>query len=296
MPMLQASAKIALCSLVLWCASGCASVYRSEPRPANPPGPESVSFDVYTIRVPLADAEINGSMWSEVDEQQLPAELRRHLADNGFRAGVVGNHLPLKLEQLLQLRDQAPAKVEIGGTVTDFENEPQVRQRHMQVMAGHPANIICTGEHSRHAELSVLIRGADGQVNGRTYRKVMGLLAVKAFPQGDSRARIEVVPELEHGDAARRFEPSEGALRVEFSPPHEKFDLMRIESLLSPGQLLLITCRPDRPGSLGYQFFTDTKAAKAEQKLLLVRLVQSRYDNLFDTVAAPTAPRPADKN
>jgi hypothetical protein len=290
--MLQAPTKIALCSLVLWCVSGCASVYRSAPRTAAPPGPESVSFDIYTIRVPLGDAEINGSMWSEIDEQQLPVELRRQLAANGFRAGVVGNHLPLKLEQLLQLRDQAPAKVEIGGTVTDFENEPQVRQRFLQIMAGHPANIICMGEHSRHAELSVLVRGADGQVNGRTYRKVLGLLGIKAFPQGDGRVRLEVVPELEHGDAARRYEPSDGAMRVEFSPPHEKFELMRMESMLSPRQLLLINRRPDRPRSLGYQFFTDTKGAKAEQKLLLVRLVLSRYDNLFDTNVPPTTTMP----
>jgi hypothetical protein len=159
-------------------------------------------------------------------------------------------------------------------------------------MAGRPAKIICTGEHARHAELSVLIRGADGQVNGRTYRKVMGLLGIKAFPQGDSRVRLEVVPELEHGDSARRFEPSDGAMRVEFSPPHEKFELMRMESMLSPGQLLLITCRPERPGSLGYQFFTDAKGAKAEQKLLLVRLLLARYDNLFDTGVPPTTAPP----
>ncbi len=294
--MLQATAKFALHSLVLWFATGCAGVYQSAPRPAALPGPESVSFDIYTIRAPLGDAEINGSMWDEIDEQQLPAELRRHLSENGFRAGIVDSHLPMKLEELLQLRDQAPEKVEIGGTVTDFENEPQVRQRHLQVMAGKPANIICMGEQARLPELSVLTRGADGQVNGRTYNKVMGLLAIKALPQGDSRARLEVVPELEHGDAARRFEPSEGALRVEFSPPHERFELMRMQPILSPGQLLLVTCRPDRPGSLGYQFFTDSKGSKPEQKLLLVRLVQARYDNLFDNQVPQTSSLPVDRN
>ena len=57
----------------------------------------------------------------------------------------------------------------------------------------------------------------------------------------------------------------------------------------------IVTCRPDRPGSLGYQFFNDTKGAKAEQKLLLVRLVQSRYDNLFDTSVPPNIGGPDEK-
>ncbi len=263
--MLQAPAKIALCSLALWWASGCASVYRHEPPPVKPPGPESVSFDIYTIRVPLGDSEINGSMWSEIDEQQLPAELRRHLADNGFRAGVVGNHIPLKLEQLLQLRDLAPAKVEIGGTVTDFENEPQLRQRHMQIMAGHPANIICTGEHSRHAELSVLIRGADGQVNGRTYRKVMGLLSIKAFPQGDGRVRLEVLPELEHGDAARRFEPSEGAAGgIQPAAREIRTDADRVDALARPIAADHLSARSPRQPGLPVFHRQERRQSRAE--------------------------------
>ena len=98
--------------------------------------------------------------------------------------------------------------------VTDFKNEPAASAA---VFASHgrpPCEYHLDGEHARHPELSVLTRGADGQVNGRTYRKVMGLLAIKAFPQAYSRAAGNL-SEPEHGDATRRFEPSEGANGVQ---------------------------------------------------------------------------------
>ena len=47
--------------------------------------------------------------------------------------------------------------------------------------------------------MSLLMLGVDGQPKGRTYRDVMGLFATRAFLNGDGGARIELIPELEHG-------------------------------------------------------------------------------------------------
>ena len=55
--------------------------------------------------------------------------------------------------------------------------------------------------------------------------------------------------------------------------------------MLSPGQILVITCLPERPGSLGYQYFTEQMPDNVVQKLLLIRLAQTRYDDLFVTEA-----------
>jgi hypothetical protein len=275
--------------LILSLLVGCARLDKSAGSPLTPlrAATETVGLEIFVVRIPQDSPDLNDAFWNEIDEQQFPAELRRKLAANGFRAGVVGNRLPLKLEQLLKLSEE-PAKAELEpNRVVDFENEPPIRRRLLQILSGRRANIICLGEHVREPELVVLMREADGQLAGRTYHKVMGLLAAKAIPQGDGRVQIELVPELEHGEPQRRFEPGDGMLRVEFGPPHERFEMLRLAATLSPGQMLLVTGLSERTGSLGYQFFIERNAKRSQQKLLLVRLAQTQYDDLFTDVPQP---------
>ena len=138
------------------------------------------------------------------------------------------------------------------------------------------------GERQRRDELSVLLRTDDDRVRGRTYRQVMGLFAAKAFPQGDGGIRLELTPELEHGDAQKRFTPGEGMFKVEFGPPHEVLDQLRSTSQLAPGQILAVTTFPKRPGTLGHHFFTENDGDATMQKMLLVRLAQCEYDDRFE--------------
>ena len=51
-----------------------------------------------------------------------------------------------------------------------------------------------------------------GQVGGRTYCKAQGVFAVKTFPLKDGRVRVEIVLELHHGDATRRWVSDQGVL------------------------------------------------------------------------------------
>jgi hypothetical protein len=146
---------------------------------------------------------------------------------------------------------------------------------------------ICMGERTRVPELSLLMRSDDGSVRGRTYAHVMGLLLARAFPQGDGRVRLDIVPEVEHGEQQRRFVPGDGMMRVEFGPAHDQFDELEIEAELSPGQTLLLTSLPGREGTLGHHFFAE-HSDRAMQKLFLVRLVTTNYDDRFSP-AAPAA-------
>jgi hypothetical protein len=275
--------------LVGFCAVGCAPLERSGHSRLQPlrMATENVGLEIYFVRAPLGDPDINGPLWSDIDEQQVPLELRRRLAANGFRVGLVGNRLPPKLEQLLKVAETTPVAEGEEAPPMDLESEPIVRQRILQVRGGKRTHVICTGERTRHPELSVLIRGDDGTVNGRTYRKVMGIFAAKATPQGDGRVKLDLVPELEHGDPQRRFEPADGMLKMEFSAPREKFDSLRTEATLMPGQILVLSCLADRPGSLGYHYFTEQTSERVVQKLLLIRLTGTQYDNLFSAGPPP---------
>ncbi|MBS0209177.1 MAG: hypothetical protein JSS27_09505 [Planctomycetes bacterium] len=279
---------------LLLAASGCALSTFPSGVPATvgqQTRPESVVLDVVSLRVPLGDVELNETIWTDVDEQQLPVELRRRLTANGLRAGVLGTQLPsILLHKLEQAKPTAETNMATGETVvTDFESESPVMRRSVQVRGGRRSQIITCGERERLPELSVFLRDDEGAVTGRTYQKVMGSLEARAFPLGDNRIRLEATPVVEHGDPQRRYESREGILRIEFGAAREAFESLKLDTTLAPGQSLLIGALADRPGTLGYQCLTEHKTEGTTQKFLLVRLAQTQYDDLFTNDAPPNS-------
>ena len=60
---------------------------------------------------------------------------------------------------------------------------------------------------------------------------------------------------------------------------HQEFDELRMDTVLSPGQTLIVTCAPEARG-LGGFFFAEAVGA-GDRSLMLLRLAQSQYDDLF---------------
>lgn len=257
------------------------------PLAALPQVKNSVVLDVLFVRFPLGDPEVNADVWREIDELHLTPDERRRLESNGLRAGVLSGPLPLKLEQLLQLSESSQQPT--GPQPVDVEQRPAAKQRQLRIRGGRRANIVVMGEQQRRNEMSLLIRGADDRVEGRTYQQVQGLFAARAFPQGDGGVRLEMTPELEHGEAQKRFTAGEGMFKVEFGPPHEVIEQLRWSARLAPGQMLVVSMLPERIGSLGYQFFSELDGDATVQKMLLVRLTQCEYDDRFGEAPVTSA-------
>jgi hypothetical protein len=240
--------------------------------------PDSVVLDVFFVRFPFGDAEANETLWQEVDEQQIPAEVRKRLAQNGFRAGTVGNQLPVALSKLLELKDKpAPNGGATQVDLNDLACEPRVDRRHMSVRTRIPGQIIAT---ETHGELTVLMPEADG-LCGQTYVQAQGMFAVTAVPQPDGRVRLDLLPELHHDQPKQRWIGDQGTLRLDMARPKRAFDTLGLSATLSPGNMLLMTSLPNRPGSLGHQFFTCNKEGQQEQKLLVIRLAQTQHNELY---------------
>jgi hypothetical protein len=243
--------------------------------------PDSCVLEVFFVRFPLGDPEANGELWKEVDEQHFPVELRRRLARNGFRVGLLDGQIPAVLSRLLKMKDDARPPGLVGGmrgchTPPLAARQVDLVRWHLETRAGQPKMIVASRVYDR---LPVLISEPD-QLGGQTYLQAQAVLAAKTFPQGDGRVRVELVPELYHGEPRQRWVGDQGMWRLEAGKERKAFQQMAFSATLSPGCMLLVTTLPNRPGSLGYHFFTED-GGKAEQKLLVVRLAQTQHDGLF---------------
>jgi hypothetical protein len=265
--------------LALLSFGGCTKPFIKNNDPLKPArmSPDSVALDVFFVRFPLGDAQANDDLWQEVDEQHIPADVRKRLGQNGFRVGILGGQVPIALSQLLELSGKpAPGNGPDEKPVDQIDTEPRVQRRHMPLHAGTAGQIVASGIYD---QLPVLV-SSTGELHGQTYYDAQGMLSVTAKPLGDGQVRLDIVPELHHDQAHQRWVGDQGVFRLDSARPKRTFDDLGVSATLAPGAMLVMTSLPSRPGSLGHHFFTDTKD-RAEQKLLVVRLAQTQHDDLY---------------
>ena len=104
--------------------------------------------------------------------------------------------------------------------------------------------------------------------------------------------RSSLTPNLEYGQPRQQWIGEDGMFRLESGKPKQVFERLKTETILSPNQTLLITSLPQRPGSLGHYLFTEPSSGRTEQKLLMIRLAQTKFDDLFAEAVAPAEPKP----
>ncbi len=112
---------------------------------------------------------------------------------------------------------------------------------------------------------------------GKTFHDAQSVFELKAFPLGDGRARLELVPEIQFGPVKQKYVGRDGMFELEVGRERQAFPQLRIDATITPGHTLAVSSTASR-SSLGGCFFCNGD----RQKLLLVRLAQSQYDDLFE--------------
>lgn len=254
--------------------------------------PDSVVMEIRFVEFPFGQDDLNAPLWAEIDEQQLSAEVRRRLDANGFRAGVVGGQIPAALERMLAPPNESKDPPADPNAV-DVRKKPAVHGSVKQWKFGDPFSVIVAGEKERLPQLTVLVRNDQGEVYGETFTQVQGYFDGKAFAEPDGGARFELVPQVEHGEARQQFvQNRDGVYEYAFLPPREAYQQLAINVKLLPGQTLVLGGSPERPGSLGYQYFTEEMSGHRTQKLILIRLVGAATP---DAAASPAEAAVADE-
>ncbi len=234
--------------------------------------PDSVVLDIFTIEATGEFAPLCEAAWRQLDEQHLPPEVRLRLAANGIRCGLCGVQLPPAVldlvEQSLESSRQANSFAEGGPGLL-------VRRR-LQSRAGRRGRFVFGGPHE---QLDVILNES-GEERGETYTNATCVIAVRTFPLGDGRVRIELTPEIEHGPLKQRLVDGDGALRFEAGQDRRVYDNLCLESLVAPGQSLIVSATPSMAG-LGRSFFVRNSRDTPRPVFLVLRLAQTQHDDRF---------------
>jgi len=250
---------------------------KSPLRPAVP-SHDSVTLEIWTVRLPLGESQPSDTVWNEIDEQQIPTHVRRELKRNGLRVGVVSASVPNSLARMLELTDTPPEANAVWQEI-DLQASPNITRRVVQLREGGTVEITPTS--TVYDELH-LLHHEDGTVRGRSYSDAQAVFNMQVTLNGDGSVRLQWTPELHYGPAQQKISSRGGdAARYETNRAKEVYEKLRASASISPGVMLLLGSEVDRSGSLGHYFFSEDSPDGPQQRLLLVRLARSPPGDLF---------------
>jgi len=243
--------------------------------------PSHTQLEVYFVRLPSGDAQTADQVWGEVDEQSLPAEDRRRLARNGFRAGVIGSRLPAVVSEALT---QAVPPVGPGqAPAAEPEERLGATRHHLTLRANQRGELVASGVLAQFHILEM----KDGRPQGETLEDGQAQFGIVSEPLPDGRVRLELTPEIHYGPYRQRYAAGEGSFRFDNSRKKKVLSDLTLRATISPGEVLCLSGRPDQPGSLGDRFFRESEGAAPRPRLLMLRVSPANSDPAFQAAPAP---------
>lgn len=287
----------AVFALLVTFASGCQMFTRDHPmlhghsplKPA-PASPDSVAMEIIWARFPANDPVLDESAWRAIDETQLEPAVRRELANNGLRAGIISGALPPAIDRVLHqgASPEQSAATEAAQNGSDAKQksaalvtEPIVHGRTRRLRR-HEKFEIQSSE--MYPSMQLLLGGG----SGRTFEQAQAVYALRVDPRSDRTATVELTPELHHGAPRLRYTGGDdGILRQASLKDCEVFDRLRISTKLAPGEMLVLMSMPNAGSQLGHYFHTVDSSDGPQQKLILLRLAEVPSSDTFSDIATP---------
>ena len=233
--------------------------------PPLPVPRDSVEVEIVFIDRPAGDPLLGKALWREVDQVgTLSAEQRAALREAGIQVGHVGSSPPDVLQSLLNLADDEAERKR-----REANGIPRTAARRVVLPAGSDTEIT--------ASEPVPVRDVD-LPDGRHLEltDVHGMLRLRAERSQDGWARLDVLPELHHGQTKTR--PFAAATGWMYRTTQEVLPCFaqRFAANLNVGEVLIITADRDRPGTLGQYLFQFEDGTGPKQRVVVVRLAELR--------------------
>lgn len=254
--------------------------------PAPRMSADSVILEIAFVHVTPAANQVDAALWHDVNAVPLPWQTQKKLAVNGIRCGLIAGQLPASLQQLIQADKNTLDLQDLNG---NLGHDLQGRSQRLHSRAGRRGQIVLT----KKILPTVHLVTRDGDYSsGETFHQAQCVLEIRTYPQGDGRVRVQLTPEIQHGHLRSQFVGHDGSWLINNDRETRSFDSLAMEVLMTPGESLVLSCTANVKG-LGQHMFVDGKSDSDTQYLVLVRLVQTQFDDLFapDKTSQPVTDR-----
>ncbi|MEC8162763.1 MAG: hypothetical protein VX111_16580, partial [Planctomycetota bacterium] len=117
---------------------------------------------------------------------------------------------------------------------------------------------------------------------GKSFENAECHLSLRSYPRRDGTVRLKLTPEIHHGQPRQGVDVATHSLIFRPFRDKEVFSELEMEANLRPGHIIVVAASGDE-SLLGHHFLSQSQAVEeGREKLVLVRLVQTQLDDLFD--------------
>jgi len=215
---------------------------------------DGIRLDVFFIDRHVGDPRIGESMWRSISQGgSLDPEAVTRLNSYGFRFGTVSANPPVAVQSLI------------------LHTDSSTQERTLHQSFEFP-----TGQHSI-LEVVPLPEGIDVTVptpeGPRTLKlhQAKSVLRLRAERIEDGWARLEVVPEIHHGEKLNRAVPAEREWVMTSSQDVMPIYSLRFHAELNRGEMAVIGTNTHSQSPIGRIFFRNTQGDPIE-RIVMVRL------------------------
>ena len=254
--------------------------------PARPLA-RTLPVEVFFVRCPDDAPARLDDLWSRVDEQMIDDDVRRRLAANGLRAGVLMGELPPAI-----LAEAEPPIAAGEETTTDATNaadaSPPVVRRVLRLLPGRESEVVSL---KSVAELVVMEHDDDG-LHGASYTDALPHFSLRARPAPDGRIRVDLVPVIRHGPVERTWIGEDGAFKVETGQRKVVMESLRWQATVPAEGMLLVGPAGEGGATVGDALFRP-QGIRRETRLLAMRPLAPGVDPMFapaETTATTALP------
>jgi hypothetical protein len=239
-----------------------------------------VVLDIYEIQVPYDRRELLAQFWEDVDENEIPSEIRNELNKYGLRQGILSSKIPASLARLLGSEDFAPQRP--FEKVTTIEN----------INAKKPLELCKTVTMTKNQPLAFptcptitklpILTVVDGYPTGQDYHNARGFILITTEELPDGSVKLKTVPEIHFGDEAGKITSNGGVYTRQVTKSKLSFDQLAVETKLLLGQWVVIGPDLRKNGGFGRDILTQGNSTVPEQIIIAIRLNQTKKDGTHD--------------
>jgi hypothetical protein len=262
--------------------SGCASWNKPDSTfqlPAPQLSSDALICEVAFLQWDIHESDADQRFWQTVDEQFVPPEVRRRLAENGLRVGLISGQLPERVREKLGATGDPIAAL----TAQNLAPGTEMLSRRERLQCHDGVTELIEVLPQSPSSLVVLLND-EGRVRGEQFDQPRGFIALTPYAQADGRVRVELTPGVEFGPWRQRIIGHQGGLRYDQRRDERLFDSLTVNGHLDSGQILVVTSTDDEKG-IGGRFFANRFSSSTERLFLLIRVSRQQGDDLF----APSA-------
>ena len=160
-------------------------------------------MEIIWARFPADDPQLNDDAWREIDETQIEPAVRRELANNGFRAGVIGGTLPDAIARALNQGEAARRRcrlAEANAADVDLMRRADRARPSCSSCAAISASEIQASEV--YPSLPLLVSGGRELERPHLSRKHKPSTRCASIRSPTARRIVELTPELHYGAVA----------------------------------------------------------------------------------------------